>query len=81
MYDVFMKAIVITIPEELDRQAAAEAKQRGISKSELIRHGLTEVLRQPAQHDRRDLWVELSGFARDVDPIEPVDIDRVLYGG
>ncbi len=78
MYHALMKAITITIPEELDARAAAEAKRRGISKSELIRRGLASVLPEPQESESRDLWNELAGFASDVDPIEPGEIDRIV---
>ena len=39
------------MPEELDAQAAAEARRPGISKSELIRRGLAAVL--PAENPTR----------------------------
>jgi ribbon-helix-helix CopG family protein len=79
MYRALMKAITITIPEKLDARAAAEAKRRGISKSELIRRGLASVLPEPQESESRDLWNELAGFASDVDPIEPGEIDRIVY--
>jgi len=79
MYDVLMKAITITIPEELDERAAAEAKRCGISKSELIRRGLAAVLPEPREGGVHDMWVELAGFASDVDPIGPGEIDEIVY--
>ena len=44
MYAPAMKTVTITMPEELDAQAAADARRQGISKSELIRRGLAAVL-------------------------------------
>jgi Arc/MetJ-type ribon-helix-helix transcriptional regulator len=73
-----MKTITITIPEELDDEAATEAKRQGISKSELIRRGLAAVL---PDHDARpidDPWHQLAGFAGE--GLEPGEIDRVVYG-
>lgn len=74
-----MKTITITIPEELDDEAATEAKRQGISKSELIRRGLAAVL---PDHDARptdDLWHQLAGFAGEGFAAKPGEIDRVVY--
>lgn len=79
MYNTLMKAITITIPEELDERAATEARRRGISKSELIRRGLAAVLPEPEASDPHNLWIQLAGFASDVEPIEPGEIDRIVY--
>ena len=77
-----MKAITITIPEELDAAAAAEARRRGISKSELIRLGLADVLPAApgAQGDTVDLWRDLAGFASSDLTAEPGEVDDVVYG-
>jgi len=81
MYNVLMKAITITIPEELDARAAAEAKRRGISKSELIRRGLAAVLPEPEESGPHDLWIQLAGFGSEGVTVEPGEIDRIVYGG
>jgi hypothetical protein len=89
-----VKAITITIPEELDKRAAAEAKRRGMSKSELIRRGLEAVLPEAPQPKKLDpeferliaerpdleMWIRLSGFGSDAISVEPRDIDRIVYG-
>ena len=71
--------ISVTIPEELDRAAAEEAKRRGISKSELIRMGLRALL--PESDDRADQnpWVRLAGFGPDGVAAGPDEIDTVVY--
>jgi hypothetical protein len=74
-----VKSITITIPEALDRAAAAEAKRRGISKSELIRLGLSRVLPGEASNER-DVWIDLAGFASDAVVVPPGEIDEVVYG-
>jgi hypothetical protein len=74
-----VKTITITIPEELDAEAAAEARRLGISKSELIRRGLAALL--PARIEPEgDVWRRLAGFAGEDVTAEPGDIDRVVYG-
>lgn len=79
MYDGAMKTITITIPEELDAQAAAEAKRQGISKSELIRRGLSTLLPNQDTQPPEDPWHQLAGFAGEELTVEPGEIDRVVY--
>ena len=79
MYDVGMKTITITIPDELDAEAATEAKRRGISKSELIRRGLAAVLPEPHVEASEDPWHRLAGFASPDASVKPGEIDRVVY--
>jgi len=74
-----MKTIAVTIPEELDAEAAAEAKRRGISKSELIRRGLAAILPESSTRIAANLWRELAGFAPDGVTAEPGEIDDVVY--
>jgi Arc/MetJ-type ribon-helix-helix transcriptional regulator len=74
-----MKTITITIPDELDAEAAAEAKRLGISKSELIRRGLNALLPDHGSEAKRDPWRELAGFAAGDTTTEPGEIDRVVY--
>jgi hypothetical protein len=76
-----VKTITITITEELDKRAAAEARRRGISKSELIREGLGAVLGPDAGDQGEDLWRSLAGFGSPRLSVEPGEIDETVYGG
>ncbi|MCC5951850.1 MAG: ribbon-helix-helix protein, CopG family [Acidimicrobiia bacterium] len=75
-----MKAITITITEELDRRAADEARRRGISKSELIRQGLGAVLGDGLDDDEGDLWRSLAGFGTDGISVDGDEVDEIVYG-
>ncbi|MGA9597138.1 MAG: ribbon-helix-helix protein, CopG family [Acidimicrobiia bacterium] len=74
-----MKTITITIPDELDAEAAAEARRRGISKSELIRRGLAAVLPDQDIGAEEDPWRRLAGFASPNASVDQGEIDRVVY--
>lgn len=74
-----MKAITITITEELDRRAADEARRRGISKSELIREGLGAVLGPETRGSDDDLWRSLAGFGDETISVEAGEIDEIVY--
>jgi hypothetical protein len=59
--------------------AAAEARRRGISKSELIRIGLEAVLPKSVAATGDDPWRSLAGFASDQLSAEPHEIDDDVY--
>ena len=80
MYSASMKAVTITMPEELDAQAAAEARRQGISKSELIRRGLAAVLPAVSPEPSNDPWRDMAGFGGKGLSVEPGEIDAVVYG-
>lgn len=75
-----MKTVTITIPEELDAEAAAEALRIGISKSELIRRGLAAVLPAERIEVGAEPWRDLAGFGSEGLSVEPGEIDAVVYG-
>lgn len=80
MYTRPVKTVTITIPEELDSEAASEARRLGISKSELIRRGLAAVLPAERLHTGADPWIDLAGFGGEGLIVEPGEIDAVVYG-
>jgi Ribbon-helix-helix protein, copG family len=80
MYPERVKTITITIPEELDERAAAEARRQGISKSELIRRGLGAILPDLQAEPADDPWRELAGFGAPDVGVAPGEIDEIVYG-
>lgn len=81
-----MKSVTITIPEELDREAAAEARRRGISKSELFRRGLASLMGDSSaaqantkESESENPWYALAGFGSEQVTVAPGDIDAVVY--
>jgi len=75
-----VKTIAITITEELDAAAAAEAERRGLSKSALIRDALTAILSEPPPNGDPDPWVELAGFGSPGIDVAVGEIDDTVYG-
>jgi hypothetical protein len=79
MYPADVKAITITISEDLDARAAAEIRRLGISKSALIRLGLAAVLPVAGEASSADLWRDLAGFGGAGLGAAPGEIDEVVY--
>jgi hypothetical protein len=75
-----MKAITITVPEELDADDAAEARRWGISKSELYWIGLRSILADPIPVDRDEPRRSQAGFVDSDLSTEPGEIDEAVYG-
>lgn len=74
-----VKSVTITIPDELDAEAAAEARRRGISKSELFRRGLAAVLPEASAVSTHDSLTDMAGFGTAELSTEPGGIDEVVY--
>ncbi len=85
MYTCVMKPVTVTIPDELDAEAAAEAERLGISKSELFRRGLHAVIERSAERVQavsargENLWLDLAGFGPDEVTANPGEVDDVVY--
>lgn len=79
MYSGLVKAVTITMPEELDAEAAAEARRLGISKSELIRRSLTAMLPTPKAESVTNIWLQRAGFASTGISAKPGEINEVVY--
>lgn len=75
-----MKTITITITEELDAAAAAEAERRGLSKSALVRDALRAILPELLPNGAGDSWVELAGFGSPGLGVSAGEIDDTVYG-
>lgn len=75
-----MKTITITITEELDAAAVAEADRRGLSKSALIREALAAILSEPPSNGPWDPWVGLAGFGSPELDVAVGEIDETVYG-
>ena len=80
MYNDDVKTITVTIPEDLDERATAEARRRGISTSELIRQGLGFVLTPESDRIDKDPWHSLAGFGAEHISVRPGEVDDVIYG-
>ena len=76
-----MRTITITLPEELDAEAAREARRRGVSKSELFREGLSRLLPSISAEADGDLLRALAGFGPPGVSTDPCEIDKVVDGG
>jgi hypothetical protein len=74
-----VKTITITITEELDAAAAAEAERRGLSKSALIREALTSILSEPLSNGHPTPWVALAGFGAPGLQVVEGEIDETVY--
>jgi hypothetical protein len=70
-----MRRVQIHLEEELDREAAAEAARRGISKAALIRASLAKELGTPSS-DPDGAWAAMTGWLEDGGV---ADIDDVVY--
>jgi hypothetical protein len=72
-----MKMISITIPADLDLRVTAEARRRGVSRSELIRQGIVAVLSQHPEPVPGHAWRELAGFGPPGVTMDPGEIDEI----